>query len=221
MPYFEQAITQNPKFAEAYFDLARSHEQQGNIDRARSELLIAIDIAPIAKYRNKMAHIYIKQKHFDAATAEYEKISEYPLSALDVAEVYWQRDRFDLALIRQLQAVKWLNDKVVMEKPENQDAWTFKISDEQIITLTKLDEKKSYAYLCLSFTLYLLENTEEAERYIQDVRNLELGVVRQTNINTLLSANLNALVQEKNSLSTQVEVFKNKYLVVEEETVSK
>jgi Tfp pilus assembly protein PilF len=209
-PYLEQAIIQNPELAEAYFDLATFYDQQGNFDRAASELLLAIDIAPTPKYRNKLGHVYIKQKHFDAATAEYEKTAEYPLSALDVAEIYWQHDRLDIALIRQLQAVKWLDDKTVMAKPENQDAWFFKINAEQTPALTKVDEKKSYAYLCLSFTLYLLENTEEAERYIQDMRNL--GVTRQTDINAIVSANLDILLQEKASLAAQVDVFKNKYL---------
>ncbi|MFI3189104.1 hypothetical protein BCS42_11725 [Crenothrix sp. D3] len=215
-PYLEQAINQNPKLAEAHFNLAILFNQQGNINSAKSEISLAIDIAPLARYRNKLAHGYIQQKHIDAAIAEYEKSSEYPLSALDVAEIYWQRDRFDIALIRQLQAVKWLNDKTVMAKPENQDAWTFKISDEQTITLTKLDEKKSYAYLCLSFTLYFLENTDEAERYIQEVRNLL--VTRQTDINTVVNADLDALVQEKGSVSTQVEAFKNLYQTESEPT---
>ncbi|MDD1606698.1 MAG: tetratricopeptide repeat protein [Methylococcaceae bacterium] len=211
IPYFEQAITQNPKLAEAYFDLAMIYEQQGNINRAKSELSLAIDIAPTAKYRNKLAHIYIKQNHFDAATAEYEKSSEYPLSALNVAQIYWQRDRLDLALIRQLQAVKLLNDKSVMAQPENQDPWFFKLSEEQTLALTKLDEKKSYAYLCLSFTLSLLENTDEAERYIQEMRNLL--VTRQADINTIVNADLDALLQEKTSLASQVEAFKRLYLV--------
>lgn len=215
-PYFEQAITQNPKLAEAHFDLALLYDQQDNINTAKSELSLAIDIAPVPKYRNKLAHIYIKQKHFDAATAEYEKSSEYPLSALDVAEIYWQRDRFDLALIRQLQAVKWLNNETVMAKPENQDAWSFKVSDEQTIALTKLNEKRSYAYLCLSFTLYFLENTDESGRYIQEMRNLL--VTRQADINTVVNADLDALVREKGSLGTQVEAFKSLYQAEPEPT---
>jgi tetratricopeptide (TPR) repeat protein len=213
LPYFEQAITQEPKLAEAYFDLATFYEQQGNLDRASSELLLAIDIKAVPKYRNKLAHVYTKQKHFNAATAEYEKSAEYPISALNVAQMYWQHDRLDIALIRQLQAIKWLNDKMVMAKPENKDAWVFKISDEQTIKLTKVDEKKSYAYLGLAFTLFLLENTEEAEHYIQEMRLLAVAVARQTDINTTVGADLDALLQEKGSLATQVEMFKNKYLV--------
>jgi|APLak6261663012_1056037.scaffolds.fasta_scaffold06158_3 tetratricopeptide (TPR) repeat protein len=215
-PYFEQAITQNPKLAEAHFDLARLYYQQGNFNAAKSEISLAIDIAPIPRYRNHLAHAYIKQNHIDAAIAEYEKSSEYPASALDVAELYWQRDRFDLALIRQLQAVKLLNDKTVMARPENQDPWSFKINDEQAITLSKLDEKLSYAYLCLSFTLYFLDNTEEAERYIQEMRNL--AIISQAEINTLVGMRLDALVQEKASLAAQVDAFKNLYLVTTDTT---
>ena len=214
IPYFEQAIIQNPKLAEAHFDLARLYYQQGNFNAAKSEVSLAIDIAPIARYRNKLAHAYIKQNHIDAATAEYEKISEYPLSALEVAELYWQRDRLELALIRQLQAVQWLNDKAVMATPENQDPWTFKISDEKTIELTQLNEKKAYAYLCLAFTLHLLENTEEKDRYIQETRNLNLTVARQNEINALVNWNLDALAQEKNSAVIQIEAFKKLYLLV-------
>jgi len=210
-PYLEQAINQNPKLAEAHFNLASLYEEQGNFATAKSEISLAIDISRAPKYRNKLAHIYIAQNHLDAATAEYEKSVDYPLSAIDVAELYWQRDRFDLALIRQLQAVKWLNDKTVMALPENQDPWAFKVSDEQTITLIKLDEKLTYAYLCLSFTLYFLDNTEEAERYIQEARNL--SILRHNDVNTLVTARLDRLVHERYSLSAKVEAFKGKYLV--------
>lgn len=210
-PYLQQALNQNPKLAEAHFHLASLYEEQGNFATAKSEISLAIDISRSPKYRNKLAHIYIKLHHLDAATAEYEKSVDYPLSALDVAEIYWQRDRFDLALIRQLQAVKWLNDTTVMALPENKDSWTFKISDEEKIALNKLDEKLNYAYLCLSFTLYFLDNTEESERYVQEARNL--SILRHNDVNTVVTTRLDALVHEKYSLSAKVETFKAKYLV--------
>jgi tetratricopeptide (TPR) repeat protein len=209
IPYFEQAIIQNPKLAEAYFDLAMLYDKQGKREEPKSELLLAVEIAPTAKYRNKLAHAYIKLNHLDAATAEYEKISEYPLSALEVAQLYWQRDRFDLALIRQLQAVRWLNDETVMAKPENQAPWSFQISAEQTLELTKLDQKKSYAYLCLSFTLHLLGNSEEAARYIQEMR--DLNVIRQADVDMAVNVAFAVLVQEEFSLLPKIEAFKNLY----------
>ncbi len=209
-PYFEQALTQNPKLAEAHFDLAMLYDLQDDVNAAKSEASLAIDIVPMPKYRNRLGYLYIKQKHLDAATAEYEKTSEYPLSALDVAEIYWQRDRLELAFVRQLQAIQWLNDKNVMDKPENQEPWFFKISAEKTIKLTRLEEKQAYAYLNISFTLHLLGNYEESERYIQEMRNLD--VARQNDINSIMKSNMDTLLQEKDSLKPQSEAFKNKYL---------
>lgn len=205
-PYFEQATTQNPKLAEAHFDLAMLYDLQGDVNAAKSEASLAIDIASIPKYRNRLGHMYIKQKHLDSATAEFEKTSEYPLSALDVAEIYWQRDRLELAIVRQLQAIDWLNDDAVMAKPENQESWSFKLSDEKTVNLTKPEEKKAYAYMSLAFTWFLLENHEEAERYMQEMRNLD--VARQIQINEIMRSRLDALVLEKDSLTPKIDAFK-------------
>jgi tetratricopeptide (TPR) repeat protein len=210
IPYFQQAITQNPDLAEAHFNLAMLYDKKGKFDNAKSELLLAVEIAPIAKYRNKLAHAYIKLNHLDSATAEYEKSSEYPLSSLEVAQLYWQRDRLEIAVIRQLQAVEWLNNEKIMVRPENQDPWHFQISAEKTIELTKLEQKKSYAYLCLSFTFHLLGNTEQVEHYIQEMRNL--NVTAQGDVDTVLNTAFATLVQEESSLSGQVEAFKKLYL---------
>jgi tetratricopeptide (TPR) repeat protein len=207
--YFEKAIEKNPQLAEAHYELAQLYDQQGKIDAAKSEFSLAIDIVPTAKYRNELGHEYIKQKHLDAATAEYEKITEYPASALDVAEIYWQRDRIDLALIRQLQAIRWLEDKKIMELPENQDPWIFVLNPEQTITLARLEEKKAYAYLSVAFTLHLLENKDEAEKYINQMR--ELKIARQSDINAIMAAHLDVLLLERFGLNTQVTAFKNAY----------
>lgn len=204
--YFEQSLIQNPKLAEAHFNLAILYDLQGNINAAKSEASLAIDVATTPKYRNRLGHIYIKQKHLDSATAEFEKTSEYPLSALDVAEIYWQRDRFEIAVVRQLQAIEWLNDDTIMEKPENQDTWVFRLSDEKTFKLTKPEEKKAYAYMSLAFSWFLLDNRDEAERSMQEMRNLD--VARQIQINEIMRSRLDALVLEKESLSAKTEIFK-------------
>lgn len=207
--YFQQALKENPRFAEVHFDLARLYYQQNNFNAARSEISLALDIAPTARYHNYSARAYIKLNHIDAAVAEYEKNTEYPLSALEVAQIYWQRDRLDLALVRQLQAAQWLNDKEVMAMPENRDPWFFRISAEQTIMLSKLEEKKAYAYLNVAFTLHLLENKEESAEYLQKMT--DLAVIRQRDIHTIMDVNLGALVLEKYSATGQAESFKKLY----------
>lgn len=207
--YYEQAIGQNPKLAEAYYDLAMLYDQQGNHEAAKVESLKAIDISPIPKYRNNLGTIYFKQQHYEEAIKEYGRNKEYPLSALESAKIYWRLEYLSQALSYQKQAVEWLEDKSIMSKPENQEAWYFEIAPGKVIELLKLDEKKSYAYYCLSVSLYLQGDMEGAEAEVQKLRNLK--VARRADINALLKANLDALVQANGSFAEQVEAYKQLY----------
>ena len=97
-----------------------------------------------------------------------------------------------------------------MARPDNQDAWSFEIATGKKIELTKLDEKKGYAYFSLSVTFYLQGNMEGAENEVQKLRDLK--VARQADINALLTDDLDALVQSNGSFTDQVAVFKQRYL---------
>jgi len=208
--YYEQAITLNPKLAEAHYALAMLYDQQGNPEAAKVESLNAINISPIPKYRNNLGTIYFKQQSYGDAIREYGKNKEYPLSALESAKIYWRLEYLSQALSYQKQAVEWLEDKTIMSKPDNQEAWYFEIAPGKNIELFGLDEKKSYAYFCLSVTLYLQGDMEGAENEVQKLRDLK--VARQADINALLSADLDALVQANGSFAEQVAAYKKLYL---------
>lgn len=208
--HYEQAIEQNPKLAEAYFDLSVLYDQQGNLNAARVEILKAIAISPTPKYRNSLATIYFKQKRYEEAIREYGKNLSYPLSALQSAKIYWHLGFLSQALSYQRQAIQWLENETVMNKSENQDSWYFEITPEKRIELVKLDEKKSYAYLCLSVSMYLQGNTEGAENEVKKLH--DLNVAHQADINNILKADLDALMQANDSFSEQVEAYKKLYL---------
>ena len=208
--HYKQAIEQNPKLAEAHYALAMLYDQQGNPEAAKVESLNAINISPIPKYRNNLGTIYFKQQSYGDAIREYGKNKEYPLSALESAKIYWRLEYLSQALSYQKQAVEWLEDKTIMIKPDNQEAWYFEIAPGKNIELFGLDEKKSYAYFCLSVTLYLQGDMEGAENDVQKFRDLK--VARQADINALLSADLDALVQANGSFAEQVAAYKQLYL---------
>ncbi|MDD1613395.1 MAG: tetratricopeptide repeat protein, partial [Methylococcaceae bacterium] len=184
--HYEQAIGQNPKLAEAHYDLAMLYDQQGDHEEAKVESLKAIDISPTPKYRNNLGTIYFKQRNYEAAIKEYGKNKEYPLSALESAKIYWRLEYLGQALSYQKQAIEWLEDKTIMTKPENQDAWSFQIAPGKRIELSTLEEKTSYAYYCLSVSLYLQGDSEGAENEVQKMRDLNLA--RQADIDELLTA---------------------------------
>lgn len=208
--HYEQAIEQNPKLAEAHFDLSVFYDQQGNLNAAKVEILKAIAISPTPKYRNSLATTYFKQKRYEEAIREYGKNLAYPLSPLQSAKIYWHLGFLSQALSYQRQAIQWLEDESVMNKPENQDPWYFEITPETRTELTKLDERKSYAYFCLSVSMYLQGNTEGAENEVKKLR--DLNVARQSDINNILKADLDALLQANNDFSEQVEAYKKLYL---------
>jgi len=134
----------------------------------------------------------------------------YPLSALQSAKIYWHLGFLSQALSYQRQAIQWLEDETVMSKPENQDPWYFEITPETRTEVVNLDEKKSYAYFCLSVSMYLQGNTEGAASEVEKLRNL--NVTHQSDINTILKADLDALMQANDSFSEQVEAYKKLYL---------
>jgi uncharacterized protein YneF (UPF0154 family) len=208
--YYQKAIEQNPKLAEAHYHLAMLFEQQGNDEAAKVESLKAIEISSTPKYRNNLANIYFNQQRYEDAIREYARNKEYPLSALESAKIYWRLEYLSQALSYQKQAVDWLENKTIMSKPENQEAWYFETADGKGIELVSLEEKKSYAYYCLSVSLYLQGDSEGAEHEVQKLRNLQ--VARQADIGALLTADLDALVQANGNFAEQVAAYKQLYL---------
>jgi tetratricopeptide (TPR) repeat protein len=208
--YYQEAIEQNPKLAEAHYNLAMLYARQGNLVSAKVESLKAIEISPTPKYRDNLGTIYFKQQHYEEAIKEYGKNKEYPLSALESAKIYWRLEYLSQALSYQKQAVEWQEDKTIMSKPENQEAWYFEIAPGKDIELVTLDEKKSYAYFCLSVSFYLQGDMEGAESAVKKLRDLK--VARQADINTLLTADLDALVQSNDSFAEQIAAYKQLYL---------
>lgn len=208
--YYLSAIELDPKMAEAHYVLAKLNEQQDNLNEARVELLKAISLSPESRYQNSLATIYFKQGQYELAVKEYGKNMEYPLSSLESAKIFWRLGYLSQALNYQRQAISWLENLVVMAKPENQDAWYMEVVPGQVVKLASLEEKKSYSYLSLSATLYLHGNSEEAEKDIQKVFALKLA--NQTDINTLLRADLDILLHGDKEVADMVEEFKEKFL---------
>jgi tetratricopeptide (TPR) repeat protein len=208
--YFNQAIEQNPKLAEAHYDLAVLYNQQGNHEDAKVESLKAIEISPIPKYRNNLGTLYFKHQYYEEAIKEYGKNKEYPLSALESAKIYWRLEYLSQALSYQKQAVEWLEDKTIMTRPDNEEAWYFEGASGKVIELAELEEKKSYAYFYLSVSLYLQGDMEGAENEVNKLRALK--VARQSAINALLTADLDALVQSNVGFAEQIAAYKQLYL---------
>ncbi len=184
--------------------------QQGNQESAKVESLKAIEISPIPKYRNNLGTIYFKQAQYEDAIKEYGKNKEYPLSSLESAKIYWRLEFLSQALSYQKQTIDWLEDKTIMSKPDNQEAWYFEITPKKNIELISLNDKKGYAYFCLSVTLYLQGDVEGAENEVQKLRYIKID--HQADIKALLIADLDRLEQANGSFTKQIAAYKKLYL---------
>ncbi len=210
IPYFEKAILENPRLAEAHNDLAIAYMHIGDYETAKIEFLNAIDNSPTPKYRNNLGAIYIKQQKFEEAIKELGKNKEYPFSALESAKIYWRLEYLSQASTYQSQAIEWLNDKAIMAKTENQEPWLFEITPDNLIELYSPEEKKSYAYFCRSISLYLEGDKMGVEN---DLKKLaELTPTRSSNFALLLSNTLDKLVAANPNYSDEVAVYRKLYL---------
>ncbi len=208
--YYDRALALNSRLAEAHFKLADLYEQQGLSGATNVELLKAIDIAPINKYRNKLGTLYFKQKRYEVAIKEYGKNQGYPLSALESAMIYWRLDYLSQALNYQKQALELLGNVALMSKPENQEPWYFEVAPKKIISLTEINQKMAYAYYGLSISFYLQGDTEKSENAVQKIA--KLSSAQQLALNLLLENDLNALAKENKRFFDQVEAYKLRYL---------
>ena len=208
--YYEQAIKLNPKLAEAHYDLAMLYEQQDDLVSAKVESMKALEISPTSKYQNNLGIVYFKQQRYGDAIREFAGNKQYPLSALESAKIYWRLGYLSQAVSNQKQAIEWLEDEKIMNKPDNQEIWSFEIAFGKVIRLVELEEKKSYALFCLSVSLYFRGDKIGAQNKVKKIN--DLNVIHQAYINSLLTADLDALVQANGSYAKRVAAFKQLYL---------
>ena len=210
LPFYIKAIEENPKLAEAHNDLAVFYQQQGNFETAKVEALKALDLAPLAKYRNNLGAIYFKQKHYEEAIKEYGRNKEFPLSDLESSKIYWRLEYLSQASSYQNKALEWLNDKIVMSKLENQEPWQFGNISGKNIELISLEEKKNYAYYCLSASLFFQGDKLGAENELKKLSDIPFMQTKQ--IHSLLIADFDALVNSNDSFSKNITEYKTLYL---------
>ena len=210
IPYFEKALFENPRLAEAHNDLALVYLHQGDYETAKIEFLNAIDNSARPKYRINLGSVYIKQNRLEEAVKEYGRNKEHPFSAIESSKIYWRLEYISQATNYQNQAIEWLIDKTIMAKPENQEPWSIEITPNHELELSSLEEKKSYAYFCLSVSLYLEGDIKGVENELKKMT--EFTPTRSSQFAALLSDTLDKLVAANPNYSDEITSYKQLYL---------
>ena len=156
MRQYQDAVKLNPALAEAYFRMGVLYSRQRNSRMALEMFKSAADRSPLSpQYLDNLADQYFKRGEYDPAIAEYKKLDQFPLAALELAKIYRLKGELDTARERESLAIEWLESDTVMARPENEWPWALELGEKQGVTITDRKQKLCYARLELSATLYL------------------------------------------------------------------
>lgn len=182
LPYYRIALELNPALAEVHFDLGVLYQQQGKALAAQTEYEQAVALRAVPKYQNNLADLYFERKDYDRAFELYGKISNYPLSALQLAKIYWIKGELRQAEDLQRQALQLLDNELGGEP------WFFEVGDGGGVDLIQKAEKKAYTHYCVSASLFLQGRADEAKAELKD-----LSGIGQADIESIIRADLNRL----------------------------
>jgi tetratricopeptide (TPR) repeat protein len=163
---YREAVKREPQLAEAHFDIGRILDLEGDPDSALPAYAQAAKLSPgTPRYHNNLADLYFRREEYDNALAEYNQISEFPLAALEAAQIYRLQGKLSDALGREQDAIRWLNDPSI-RKAEEGTAWVLEISPVEGARLGPIREKQCYAELEAAVTEFLGGDERKADSAI-------------------------------------------------------
>ncbi|MGZ4970201.1 MAG: tetratricopeptide repeat protein [Methylobacter sp.] len=196
LPYYRTALELNPALAEAHFDLGVLYEQQNKPVEAQAEYEQAVALRAMPKYQSNLADLFFYRKDYDRAFELYGKISNYPLSALQLAKIYWIKGELQQAESLQRLALQLLDNDL------NVEPWYFAIGHNVGLDLTQAADKKDYAHLCVSASLFLQGREVEAKTELE-----KLSPIGQVDIKSIVTADLSRLALANDDFEQQVAAY--------------
>jgi len=207
---YQQAVQREPKLAEAYFNMGRIWELNGEPDKALAQYQKAAELSPgTPRYHNNLANLYFHGNEYDKAIAEYGQVTEFPLSALEAANIYRLQGKLEDAAGRELDAISWLKEGSV-QLMEQKYGWDLDISPTQQVRLGPLPEKECYAELELATTKYLQGDAGSA--LIAVSANMAKCERRKKELSSILKWELYRLGGEVHQFTQRTDEFADKFL---------
>jgi tetratricopeptide (TPR) repeat protein len=159
---YKQAEELDPKNAGAYFGLGLSADLKNDLATEIAMYGKAVSFSPRPEYKINLADAYFKAGKYEEAVKAYAAVEESPYAALESAKINRLRSLLDDSEQQCRTAIRWLNDPVIANRPENKLEWYF-TTNEKLIKIITPPEKLCYAQFALSITLFLRGNDAEAQ----------------------------------------------------------
>lgn len=206
---YQEATKREPQLAEAYFEMGRILDLDGDPDSALAAYQKAASLSSASRYHSNLADLYFRREEYDKAIEEYGRIAKFPLAALEVAKIYRLQDRLDDARGREEDAIRWLQDPSV-RNTEERNAWAFEVNATQQVQLRLVEEKECYAELELAVTKFLQGDERQASSAVPTV--FDKCSSRQRELKDVLKWELRRLGNQTPDLAPRCEAFADRFL---------
>jgi tetratricopeptide (TPR) repeat protein len=207
---YQEAVKNEPRLAEAHFDIGRVFDLGGQPDSALPEYQRAVYLAPkIPRYHHNLADLYFKREDYKEAADEYGSMGQFPLAALELAKIYRLQGKLGEAQGREEDAVRWLRDPAI-QNAEQQNAWAFSVSPISEVRLGPIVEKQCYADIELGLTSFLEGYDSKAATAIPAA--FEKCSSRQEELRAILNWEIHKLGSEVPKFSERSEKFAQQFL---------
>jgi tetratricopeptide (TPR) repeat protein len=214
----EKAVHLNESNAYAYNSIADIYYDLGQYDTTlkyaeKAYHLYSRDLS----YKHDYANALYANKHYKDAIEEYEEITlldwQFMLPYHDLAQLYRLTDFPDLYSSQWYyeQFIDMLEDNEITSLDKNQGGFGFTTGpDSPPVYLVENPEIRYYAYYSIALTSYLLGQTEDAERYVNEAKDIQVNPNLEAEVQRLLEYDVKVLQEEHPELNAND--FSKKYL---------
>lgn len=213
---YQKAINLDDSVAAAYAGMGYAYYLQDKHDKSVQMYEKALNISPWSQScLNNLGYQYYITKDYQKAIDTYNKLlginDKYLLSYYMISNSY--RLIGDLESAQKYYEVLLvpLADKDIVDLKQNNRTWGFQIKSGEMF-LYNFPEKKYYAYYNLALTHYLLGNERKTIEYFKRANDLHIDKDLETNVQKLVSSDIDNLQEEQPSLLNRSEEFRIKFL---------
>ena len=213
--YYKKALINDSTVAAAYQGLGLIYDQNKMTDDALEMFEKASELSEWNQaYLVNLGYQYKKMGQYSLAIEKYDLAhrlnSDYLCVYYCIANAYNLNKEYHWAHAFQKRLCELLSDNRITELDVNRGQWYWN-TENQIVTLYDLSERKYYAYFSAGLTSYVLGNFNEADAYIKKAEGLPLSKNRQLAINLLVKHDITLLQKEHEELVELLNKFVLKY----------
>ena len=214
--YYQQAIASNQpqKPASAYFNLGQIYMDRKDLDKAIEMYKEAVNLSMWnERFLNNLAYAYLIKEDYDNAITNYEKVLDldnlYILPNLEISFAFRFKGDLETASAYQEKLIDMLKDEKISGLEKNKGSWTVQ-ADTETLELFDLPQKKAYALLTLSSTLFLLNQPDTAQTLAEEAFGIETDL--QSEIRLQVGFDLKKLTEKQPGYTNNAETYIKQYL---------